>query len=99
MKRLALLALLFCGLPALNPAVTQATISETICARCWTKTVRLPSAVTNAIKLAKLHERGLTEADKSRFELDHKILLAIGGSPDDPPQSPIAALTQSQRKG
>jgi len=31
-----------------------------------------------------LRERGLTEADKSRFELDHIIPLVLGGSLDDP---------------
>jgi hypothetical protein len=67
----------------LNPDVTQATIGETICLRGWTKSVRPPFEVTNAIKLKKLRERGLTEADKSRFELDHVIPLALGGSPDD----------------
>ena len=50
----------------------------------WTKIVRLPFKVTISIKLERLRERRLTEANKSRFELDHKILLALGGSPDDP---------------
>ncbi len=68
----------------LNPAVTQATIAETVCVRGWTKTVRPPFYVSNAIKLTKLRERGLTAADRSRFELDHIIPLALGGAPDDP---------------
>ena len=67
----------------LNPAVTQETISVTVCVPGWTKTVRPRFKVTNAIKLAKLRELGLTEADRSRFELDHIIPLALGGAPDD----------------
>ena len=68
----------------INPAVTQENIGETICIIGWTKTIRPRFKITNAIKLAKLHERGLTEADKSRFELDHRIPLALGGATDDP---------------
>ncbi len=82
----------------LNPDVTQATIDETICVRGWTKTVRPPFEVTNAIKLAKLRERGLTAADKSRFELDHVIPLALGGSPDDPRNLRLEPWPEADRK-
>ena len=82
----------------LNPDVTQATIDATICVRGWTKTVRPPFAVTNAIKLAKLRERGLTEADKSRFELDHVIPLALGGAPDDPRNLRLEPWDEADRK-
>ena len=68
----------------LNSAVTQATIGETICVIGWTKTVRPPYTVSNAIKLEKLRAIGLTEADKSRFQLDHRIPLALGGAPSEP---------------
>ncbi|WP_442756728.1 hypothetical protein ACNHKD_09120 [Methylocystis sp. JAN1] len=87
---LFLLASAAASLPAvaedlpLNPAVTQATIEDTICVQGWTKTVRPPYAVSNAIKLAKLRAVGLTEADRTRFQLDHKIPLALGGAPSDP---------------
>ena len=82
----------------LNPDVTQETIDATICLRGWTKTVRPPFAVTNAIKLAKLRERGLTEADKSRFELDHVIPLALGGAPDDPRNLRLEPWSEADRK-
>ena len=82
----------------LNPDVTQATIDSTICLRGWTKSVRPPFAVTNAIKLAKLRERGLTEADKSRFELDHVIPLALGGAPDDPRNLRLEPWSEADRK-
>ncbi len=67
----------------INPTVTQATIRETICAYGWTKTVRPPYSVTNRIKSELLRRVGLTDADKSRFELDHIIPLSLGGAPSD----------------
>ena len=82
----------------LNPAVTQENIDKTICVRGWTKTVRPPFEVTNAIKLAMLRERGLTAADKSRFELDHVIPLALGGSPDDPRNLRLEPWPEADRK-
>ena len=83
----------------LNPDVTQETIDATICVRGWTKTVvRPPFAATNAIKVAKLRERGLTEADKSRFELDHVIPLALGGAPDDPRNLRLEPWSEADRK-
>jgi len=97
----ALLALSSSALAAslpLNPDVTQETIDETICVRGWTKTVRPPFEVTNAIKLAKLRERGLTEADKSRFELDHVIPLALGGAPDAPRNLRLEPWPEADRK-
>ena len=82
----------------LNPDVTQQNVDETICVRGWTKTVRPPFEVTNAIKLKKLRERGLTEADKSRFELDHVIPLALGGAPDDPRNLRLEPWPEADRK-
>ena len=38
---------------------------------------RPPFSVTNAIKLARLREHGTAEAGPGRFELDHKIALAL----------------------
>ncbi len=67
-----------------NPAITQGNILDTICQVGWTKTVRPSWSVTNRIKVTKLRERGLAEADKSRFELDHIIPLALGGATADP---------------
>ncbi len=82
----------------LNPDVTQATIEETICVKGWTKTVRPPFEITNVIKSKKLRERGLTDADKSRFELDHVIPLALGGAPDDPRNLRLEPWPEADRK-
>jgi len=40
-------------------------------------------AASNRIKLALMREKGLRTADRSRFELDHKIPLPLGGAPQD----------------
>jgi hypothetical protein len=81
-----------------NPAVTQATIQNTICAVGWTKTVRPAWAVTNRIKLEKLRQAGLTEADKSRFELDHLIPLALGGATRDPGNLALEPWSEATKK-
>jgi hypothetical protein len=82
----------------INPAVTQATIASTICAVGWTKTVRPSYAVTNRIKLEKLRQAGLTEGDKSRFELDHLIPLALGGATDDPGNLALEPWSEATKK-
>lgn len=68
---------------ALNPAVTQATIRQTICVTGWTKTIRPPPSYTNALKrkqLAALH----VHLSMHDVEEDHFIPLEIGGNPTDP---------------
>jgi hypothetical protein len=81
-----------------NPAVTQSTIQQTICAVGWTKTVRPAWAVTNKIKIEKLRQAGLTEADKSRFELDHLIPLALGGATRDPGNLALEPWSEATKK-
>lgn len=63
---------------ALNPAVTQATIRQTICVPGWTTTVRPPTSVTNKIKRRML--AGLKDQDLSHYELDHLVSLQLGGA-------------------
>ena len=67
-----------------NPAVTQATIGETICIPGWTKTVRPSARYTARIKIKLIRELELDEALLVDFELDHRIPLALGGAPSDP---------------
>jgi hypothetical protein len=72
----------------LNPAVTQATIGQTICVSGWTGTVRPPSSYTDNLKrsqlssLANLHT-GDSEWTTSGTEEDHRLPLELGGSPSD----------------
>lgn len=66
---------------ARNPAVTQSTISETICVRGWTKTVRPSGAETHRIKVQMLQELH-PDGTLSEYELDHFLPLELGGCPD-----------------
>lgn len=68
---------------AVNPAVTQATISRTICLSGYTRTIRPSSAYTTALKRQQLAAgysyRG--DLDTSDYEEDHLVSLELGGSP------------------
>jgi hypothetical protein len=76
-----LLALLAAVPGALNPAVTQATIGQTICVKGWTTTVRPPELYTEALKYKLIRLRHGKVGD---YELDHLISLGTGGAPRDP---------------
>jgi hypothetical protein len=67
-----------------NPEITQANISQTICNPDWsTKLVRPPESYTSHLKTIQMRELALpgTTAD---YEEDHFISLELGGSPTDP---------------
>ncbi len=72
-----------CTPGAVDPAVTQGNIHETICDPGYSKTVRPPVSVTNRIKRERMAAYGLTDADPRDFELDHLISLELGGAPAD----------------
>lgn len=65
---------------ATDPRVSQSNIADTICVPGWTKTVRPPVRVTNAIKVELMRAEGVN--DSSAYELDHLIPLELGGCPD-----------------
>ncbi|MGZ6265904.1 MAG: hypothetical protein ACXWN4_03250, partial [Candidatus Limnocylindrales bacterium] len=69
---------------ALNPAVTQATISSTVCVSGWTDTIRPPTSYTNALKVTQITEYGYTDKALASYEEDHLISLQLGGNPTDP---------------
>jgi hypothetical protein len=71
-----------CTPGALNPAVKQSTIGQTICKRGWTSTVRPPTSYTNPLKVADMKAYGFT-GSTSGFEFDHLISLELGGAPAD----------------
>ncbi len=68
---------------ALNPDVTQATISTTICVAGWTKTVRPPWSYTHALELSQLRAYGEPGPTRN-YQEDHFISLELGGAPRDP---------------
>ena len=71
---------------AINPAVTQANIGQTICVSGWTTTVRPSSSVTTALKIEELQSGYSYNGDLSTadYEEDHLISLELGGSPASP---------------
>jgi hypothetical protein len=72
-----------CTPGALNPAVTQTTIEQTICRDGWTDTVRPPESVTEPEKQASIAAYGDT-GPTSAYEFDHLVPLELGGAVNDP---------------
>jgi Excalibur calcium-binding domain len=72
-----------CSPGALNPAVTQATIGQTICVSGYSKSVRPRESITNKEKLASMAAYG-DSGSPSDFEYDHLVSLELGGAPNDP---------------
>ena len=66
-----------------NPAVTQATITSTICVTGWTATVRPDTSYTNTLKREQLASGYAYQGDTNPadYEEDHFIPLEIGGAP------------------
>jgi hypothetical protein len=83
MRNLVLVVLIAISDIPINPDVTQHNISDTICVRGWTKTVRPPLAYSNAVKKELFSEYGLPLSLMGDFQLDHIIPLGLGGSPAD----------------
>lgn len=72
-----------CTPGALNPAVTQATIAQTICVSGWTETVRPSESVTEPEKVASLAAYGDSGSPRE-YEYDHLVSLELGGALNDP---------------
>jgi hypothetical protein len=68
---------------AINPAVTQDNIHQTICVSGWTKTVRPPVSYTNKLKATQMKALGMNIAPNLAEE-DHRIPLECAGHPTDP---------------
>jgi hypothetical protein len=80
---------------AINPAVTQANIDETICRRGWTHTIRPPKEYTTTLKRKQLSSGPLLRAARSPQGLR-------GGSPawnvlGEPVVAPMGKRTVTQR--
>ena len=68
---------------AINPNVTQANISRTVCAKGYSKTIRPPAHLTNRLKKQQIREYGYADRNPKHYEEDHLIPLSIGGAPED----------------
>jgi hypothetical protein len=71
-----------CTPGALNPAVTQATIRNTICRTGYSSSIRPSTTVTEPEKLASIRAYGFHQAPGS-YEYDHLISLELGGAAND----------------
>ncbi|MGE4473330.1 MAG: hypothetical protein AB7D20_11070 [Sulfuricurvum sp.] len=70
---------------AINSAVTQQNLDETICRRGgYTKSIRPEEAYTEKLKRAQIREYGYSDTRLYDYEEDHLISLELGGSPDSP---------------
>jgi hypothetical protein len=71
---------------AINAAVTQGSISHTICVSGWTQTIRPSSSYTTSLKEQQLASGYAYHGDANRsdYEEDHLISLELGGSADSP---------------
>jgi hypothetical protein len=72
-----------CTPGALNPAVTQATIKQTICVKGYTSRVRPPENVTHDEKRASMAAYG-DNGPVGSYEYDHLVPLGVGGAVNDP---------------
>lgn len=66
---------------ALNPDVTAATTSTTICRPGWTATIRPSSSYTSRLERQQL--AGRVDVDPAHYEEDHRLPLELGGAPAD----------------
>lgn len=71
-----------CTPGAIDPHVTQANLSSTICVTGYTTTVRPPTSVTDPEKVASAAAYGYT-GSFSTAEYDHLVPLELGGDPND----------------
>jgi len=72
-----------CTPGALDPAVKQANINQTICRSGWTETVRPPEYITEAEKRLSLDAYG-DRRPIWDYEYDHFVPLELGGATNDP---------------
>jgi hypothetical protein len=66
---------------AIDPRVTQGNLGDTICRQGYAATVRPPFECTNAMKRRLMRVYGVRGGIHD-YELDHLILLELGGCPD-----------------
>jgi len=70
---------------ALNTAVTQQNLMETICRPGgYTKSIRPPESYTSKLKREQIRAYGYSDTRMYDYEEDHLISLELGGSPDNP---------------
>lgn len=71
-----------CTPGALNPAVTQSTIHQTICRAGYSSSIRPSTRITEPEKLASIRAYGFHQTAR-HYEYDHLISLELGGAAND----------------
>jgi len=71
-----------CTPGAIDPAVTQAALSTTICRSGYSESVRPPESITEPEKRASLHSYG-DHGWLHAYEYDHFVSLELGGARND----------------
>lgn len=70
-----------CTPGAVDPAVTQASIKQTICKPGWAGSVRPPVSVTEPLKTASVKAYGgYAGTSLKAYEFDHLVPLELGGA-------------------
>ena len=70
---------------AVNPAVTQASLYETICRPGgYTRSIRPPEEYTEKLKREQIRQYGYRDHRLGAYEEDHLVPLGLGGSPYSP---------------
>jgi hypothetical protein len=69
---------------ALNRAVDQADIRDTICVRGYSTSIRPPEQYTERLKRLGIRRYGYSDHRLRDYEEDHLISLELGGSPTSP---------------
>ncbi len=69
---------------ALDGAVDQANIRETICVRGYSKSIRPPEEYTERLKRSGIRRYGYSDHRLRDYEEDHLVSLELGGSPRSP---------------
>jgi hypothetical protein len=66
----------------LDARVTQESVTETICRAGYADTVAPPFDDTMALKDRMLEARGIDADEGTRYALDRRVPIVLGGSPD-----------------
>ncbi|HUB14764.1 MAG TPA: hypothetical protein VMB34_22640 [Acetobacteraceae bacterium] len=70
---------------AIDPAISQSNIGETICNRDWsTRYIRPPEDYTYKLKRNQLDASDYRDRRARDYEEDHLISLELGGAPTNP---------------
>ena len=70
-----------CTPGAIDQRVTQANLASTVCKSGYTASVRPSATVSAQLKRTVLTAYGIPLSQTSKYELDHLVMLGIGGHP------------------